>query len=246
MRVFISAVVSFLAVVPVIADETERRVTATGQAEVRVAPDEVLLTLGVESFELELEEAKSDNDTKVSAVIEAAKRAGVSPEHIKTDFLVIEPRYEDHWKKRTFLGYVVRKSIVLTSRDVHAFEDLLSNALNAGANYVHGIDFRTTELRKHRDQARDLAIVAAREKAEALAGRLGQTIGRPITIQEGHTGWWSTYGSWWGSRGSAGGVQNVIQSAGPSGGAGDGPTSPGQIAITANVTVAFELLDEEP
>ena len=60
--------------------------------------------------------------------------------------------------------------MVITLGDVSRFEDLLSDTLLAGANHVHNVEFRTTELRQHRDAARALAIQAAREKAEALTG----------------------------------------------------------------------------
>jgi len=66
----------------------------------------------------------------------------------------IAPRYKDYWRKDEFIGYFVRKNISITLKDVSKFEQLLSNVLQAGVNYVHGIDFRTTELRKHRDEAR--------------------------------------------------------------------------------------------
>jgi uncharacterized protein YggE len=113
--------------------------------------------------------------------------------------------------------------------------------LEAGANYVHGIDFRTTELRRHRDHARSLALQAAEEKAEAMATDMGQRIGRPLSIREDHYGWWSWYGSWWGSRGGGRATQNVVQSAGTAPRNLEGPTSPGQLSVTARVTVSFEL-----
>jgi uncharacterized protein YggE len=39
-------------------------------------------------------------------------------------------------------------------------------------------------LRKYRDQARDLAVKAAREKAQALARALGQDVGKAYSIEE--------------------------------------------------------------
>jgi Protein of unknown function (DUF541) len=57
------------------------------------------------------------------------------------------------------------------------------------STHVYGIEFRTCGLRKHRDAARGLAIQAAREKAIALAGELGQEVGRPIDIREEYKGW---------------------------------------------------------
>lgn len=113
---------------------------------------------------------------------------------------------------------------------------------NPSVNYVHGIQFRTTELRQYRDEARALAIRVAREKAEAMAKELGETVGRPENIREDNAGWWSGYESWWG-RGQGGGpAQNVVQNLGGST-APEGALAPGQIAVTARVTVSFALAD---
>jgi len=224
------------------ADATPRLVTVTGSAELKVVPDEVTLTLGVETFSLNLAEARAENDRRVKAVLAAAEKHGVERRHTQTDYLSLEPRYRHEYDRREFLGYVVRKTIVITLRQVAAFEALLGDALNRGANHIHGIEFRTTELRLYRDKARALAIVAAREKAEALARALGRGIGEPRSIHEGSGGWWSTYGSWWGSRAGMT-TQNVVQTSG--GGAPseltEGPLAPGQIAVTASVSVSFEL-----
>ena len=226
--------------------EAERRITVRGSAEIRVVPDEVVLTAGIESFHLDLEDSKVENDRLTTAVIEAAKSNGVAAEHIRTDYLNVEPRFDDRYdKNQELLGYVVRRSVALTLRDVSRFEDLLSAVLEAGANYVHGVDFRTTELRKHRDEARARAIEAAKEKAEDLAGQLGQSIGKPISIDEGYAGWFSSYGSWWGGRWSGGAMQNVIQNAPSSSPQTEGPTAPGQISVSATINVTFELVDPD-
>jgi uncharacterized protein YggE len=223
-------------------DIDQQTISVRGHAEIRVVPDEVLLTLGVESFSEELDGAKADNDRRVTAIVAAAVAHGVSTEHLKTDYLEIEPRYKDSYEHQRLLGYLVRKSIVITVRDLEAFEDLLAESLTAGANYVHGIEFRTTELRRHRDRARSLALVAAREKAEAMASEYGRLIGDAVTIGEGYSGFWSPYGSWWGGRWGGGASQNVVQTAGGGGPQPNGPTAPGQLSISAGVNVTFELL----
>lgn len=229
---------------PALEAEEGRTITVRGAAEIRVVPDEVVVTVGVESFQLELKGSKSENDRVTTAVIEAATSHGIEPEHVRTDFLSIEPRYDDRYDRaHELVGYVVRRSVAVTVRDVSEFEDLLSEMLAAGANYVHGVDFRTTELRKHRDEARARAIEAAREKAEDLAGQLGQGIGRPLSIDEGYAGWYSSYGSWWGSRWPGGAMQNVVQNVPSSAPAPDGPTAPGQISVSATINVTFELVD---
>ena len=234
-------VVSALPAAPAAAAEVAARTISTsGEADVKVVPDEVTLTLGVETSDKDLETAKSQNDARVKKILAAARDAGVDPRHMKTDYLNLEPRYESRNNERIFLGYWVRKTLTITLKDVSKFEDVLGRSLAAGANYIHGVEFRTTELRKHRDRARSLAIQAAREKAVALAGELGQKIGRPQAIQEGGSGWYSGYGSWWGSHGNYG-SQNVVQNAGGSSSSEDGPLALGQVSVRASVSVTFEL-----
>jgi uncharacterized protein YggE len=215
-------------------------ITVTGDAEVRVVPDEVIVTLGVETWDEALEVAKADNDRRVKEILALARAHGIEDKHVQTDHMSIEPRYHDGYENRGFIAFFVRKTVVITLRDITQFEDLLTSVLTGGATHVHGIQFRTTELRTHKDQARTLAVIAAREKAVAIAGALGRKVGGPQMIREDHSGWWSPYGSWWGSR--WGGVaQNVIQNIEGSSPAGDGNLAPGQIAVNARVTVSFEV-----
>jgi uncharacterized protein YggE len=104
---------------------------------------------------------------------------------------------------------------------------------------VLGIEFRTTELRKHRDAAREQATRAAKEKAVALAKELGVKVGKPQTIAEQTAGgFWNWSGSAWQNANAM--MQNSIQQA-AGGESADGNLAVGQISITATVSVTFRL-----
>ena len=224
-------------------EEPVGTISVTGDATVKVVPDEIVITLGVETRSEYLDEAKQENDKRVRRVIALAKSHGVEAKHIQTDFINIFPEYEylNHAVDR-IVGYRVGKTIVITLRDIDKFDGLFADVLELGANYVHGVEFRTTELRKYRDQARALAINAAEEKAIALASELSHSIGNPTHINENHSGWWSSYGSWWGYRwGSNMMSQNVVQNAGLEGYTTEGGVAPGQIKVSASVSVTFDL-----
>jgi uncharacterized protein YggE len=237
--VLIAAIVLLATISPARAAETSPRlITVTGDADVKVVPDEVILALGIETSDRNLATAKNQNDDRAKKVIAAAQARGIEAKHIQTEQIRVEPRYSDGYATN-LVSYVVRKTIVITLKDISKFEDVQTAALDAGANRVHGIQFQTTELRKHRDQARALAINAAREKADAMAKALGQKIGKPTSIQENYSSWWSWYDRWWG-----GGMmsQNVVQNVGGAGAAPDESSfAPGQITVNARVTVSFEL-----
>jgi uncharacterized protein YggE len=222
--------------------DKKRTVNVAGDADVLVKPDIVTLTLGIETSSPVLLTAKTQNDANTSRVLDAAVAAGVPRDQLKTDYLRIEPRYYDY-PRRDFLGYFVQRNVVVELRDVSRFEELLSSVLEAGANYVHGIDFRTSELRKHRDRARSLAIKAASEKATALASDLGQTVGQPLDINEASNWWQSSYSSSWGSGSYSNVAQNAqVQMSSPGSAAdSDSALEPGKIRINARVQVTFEL-----
>ena len=218
-----------------------RTVTVTGDAEIKAVPDEVVLTLGVEARNKDLTLTKQAHDRKVKEVISSLQECGAAAKDIQTDYINLEPDYDNNssWR-RNLVGYIERTTIVVTLRDISKFEKLLSAALQGGADTIHGIQFKTSQLRKHRDEARALAIRAAKEKATALAGELGQKIGKPRNIQEGHNTFWSNYGSWWG-RGYQGMSQNVMQLAPGGNTETEGTLSPGMLSIQASVSVTFEL-----
>src|SRR5712691_9191907 len=71
-------------------------ISVNGDAEVRVVPDEVMLTLGVETFDKVLKVSKKMNDERVTKTIAAAKSHGIAAEQIQTDYIGIEPRYQNY------------------------------------------------------------------------------------------------------------------------------------------------------
>lgn len=234
------------------AEKPPRLITVSGDAEIRVVPDEVVITLGVETSNKVLSLAQKANDAVVRAVIEKARKNRIDQKHIQTDYFTVEPRYDTRYDSREernrdlFVGYFVRKNMSITLKDLSRYEDVISGVLESGANYVHGISFRTTELRKHRDAARVMAVKAAREKAELYARELGVKIRGAVTLNEEYGGWWSWSNSpWGGPLGRANMMQNVSQNAMGSGGGqpteGGDTLAPGQISVTARVSAVFEM-----
>lgn len=222
---------------PAMAEAPEPRlITTSGSADVKVAPDTIEFILGIETRDKNLLLAKKQNSDKLQKTTTLLRKLGIDAKHIQTDYVSIQPDYSlDHL---TLNAYIVQRTLAVTLKNLSKFEALLTEVLQAGVNHVHSIDFRTTELRKHRDRARALAIHAARDKALALAKELGQKVGRPHTIRDDSGGWWGP-GRFWGGRYS-GMSQNVQQASGSGPSESDG-LALGMITVSASVTVAFEL-----
>ena len=218
-------------------------ITVSGSAEVKVAPDEIYVRVGVETRHESLDDAKRENDERVSKALAFLKASDVKGKDVQTDFISVEPSYDYSSSRTKPVTYIVRKSIEVRLTKIDSFESVLTGLLTHGVNAVHGIEFRTSQLRKHRDVARAMAIRAAKEKADALASELGVKRGKVYTINASDLGgWWSPSGSYWGGRYGGGVAQNVVQNAGSPPQTGDGTLSIGQISVSASVNVSF-LID---
>ncbi len=228
-------------------EQQTRTIVVSGQAQLNVPPDVVIITMGVETSEKTIAASKRQNDERIKVVLTLMKGLGIDPDSIKVDYLSVGPRY---YGSDVFQ---VRRTVVITLKDIARFDDLVDAILQLEGSNLLNVDFRTSELRKYRDQARSLAMKAAKEKADAMAGELGQKVGRPISIVEDQNNWWSYYNfysAYYGyGRSSAGAnvVQNVqnVQplDTGASAVGGDTSVAPGQISVQAKVTVTFELAD---
>lgn len=213
-------------------------ITVTGQAEVRVAPDEAVFSLEVESVDKDMLAAKRKTDESAKEVLSIARRNNVKPEDVQTSQISVEPRYntddldfeQRRGVKRIFLGYAVSVTVAVRLRDLSRFDQLLSDVLKAGVTKVGGLEFRNSQIRMHRDRARALAIRAAQEKANLLAREIGQSIGAAYSITEG--------GGYDVSRSASQNVSTTI-----SGDLSDRESviAPGSISVTAQVTVRFRL-----
>jgi len=222
--------------------DSTRTVQVTGSALINVTPDRALIQLGVQSNGATPDAVQSVNSAAIQKVMQALRAQGVESKDIATDFYVIEPVYENY-DSLYIKGYRINNIVAITLRDVKKTSDILAAALKAGANQVVNVEFYTSELRKYRDQARELAMKAAKEKAQALANAAGAETDCVLNISENS---WSYYNGWWYGRGSQNvATQNVIQNAapggGPSSGAGDEPISLGQISVKAEVSATFGL-----
>ena len=209
-------------------------ITVTGQAEVLAVPDEVVFNLNATTVDKDMLTAQRKTDDVVRNVLALARRFEIPATQVQTGYISLQERYSDEEatrRPRVFIGYEVSKSIAIILRDVSKAESLLTEVFKTGITRINSVDFRTTQNRKLKDQARLLAIKAAQEKARALAGEIGQSIGKAYTITEVEHRPYMGYAS------------NTVDGlvAGGSFSEEPSPIALGQISITARVTVSFEL-----
>lgn len=219
------------------------KISVKGEAVVDVKPDKIVIAFGIQTCDKDIELSKKNNNDILKRAVAAVKQCGIPEKNIQTDYLSIRPEYRNNRFCEDFIGYFVRNTFLVTLGETAKVEELVSKVLAAGVTHIHGIDFQTTEFKKHREQARELALQAAKEKAEKMAAVLDCSIGGPIQIGETysrmHGGYYSNWG--WGSGQFSGMSQNVRQNMRGNSSEISDTIALGKLSIRAAVGVTFEL-----
>ena len=204
------------------ADTVVPSITVTGTASVRVPPDRVSFSVGVETQAASVTQAFDSNKRKVEAVMAAIKSKGVQPKEIQTSNLEITSRDAEGKK---LLGYRVSTLVTVTREDPNGVGELLQAAITAGANQAGSLAFSVGDPAHLQSRGSELAFQSARAKAEALAGLSNRSLGAVVSITETN--------SW-----SRGNLENNIAALGYVGGGG---VQVGSEQVPFAITVVFEL-----
>lgn len=222
LHAFFFALIAAMA--PLAAQAAEKLVTVTGQATIAVAPDTVVIRIGVTSDGKTAKEASAANAKRMTAVLAAIKDAGVPERDMRTSRLSLQPQYDPskHGAAR-LLGFRVTNQITIKLHDIARLPAVLDRAIAAGANEMSGIEFMVSEQSRLLDQARDDAIADAHRKAELYARAAGAKLGRVVAITEERAP--TPRRPFTAMRGSADAV----------------PIVPGELTLRATVSVSYEL-----
>jgi|SRR5687768_1380592 len=224
--------------------DKERPVVAvTGQAEIMVAPDEVVFQLESENVNLDVTKAKKETDDDVKKIVAVARSYQIEQQNIQTNYIRISERYGEYvtGKPRDFRGYAVTQNTTILLKDITRFEALLADlVVKAGVSDLSGVTFRASKMRAYMDQARAQAMKAAKEKAVALANEVGQRVGKAVNIAEAGLTVSAAYEEE--DSNPASNYRNsvsaeITQSTSDN----QGTIAPGMISIIARVKVTFEL-----
>jgi hypothetical protein len=160
-----------------------RSVSVTGQAIAYATPDIAHITIGVRSENVDAREAVAANNAQANQLMDALKKLGIDEKDLRTSSFNIYPQDEyDQEGKRTGTRFVVENTIYVTLRDLSKVGDILSGAVEAGANTIYGISFDVEDKSTLIESARNEAIRDARSQAESIATAAGVQLGEIQSI----------------------------------------------------------------
>lgn len=210
-------------------DSPRRSVTVTGQGEVKARPDMATISAGVVSEAATAREALDANTAAMGKMIAALKGDGFEAKDIRTSSFSVSPVYtqpKERNERPRIDGYRVTNSLTVTVRDLGRLGATLDRVVSLGANQGGNIHFAFADPGALETQARKAAMADAKTRAELYATAAGARLGKVMTITEtGHAP----------PRPYAARALAAEAAAAPV------PVEPGEQAVSASVSVTWEL-----
>ncbi len=204
-----------------------RSITVSGSGSVSVKPDMVSMKFIVKSTNWNCQQAAEKNAINTANTIAAIKDAGIPESDISTyDYSITQDNSHNYAGE-----YTVRNSIAVVIRNIELTGKVIDAAVknNIGANGITSFEYLVSDKATALREARTLAIKNAQDAASLLAGASGCKVNGVLEIREDYT--------------SAGRANDMMFKAVSMEASGGTPTPivEGNVTITSNVTVKYEL-----
>jgi uncharacterized protein YggE len=208
-------------------------VTATGSGTVSATPDQAKMSFGVTRTSSTAKKALDATSKTGGRITAALRRGGVDKKDIQTQHVSLHPQTRYRRGKAIIIGYRASVTVKAKVRDISKLGDVVDAANDAGADEINGPTFSISENAPYRSQAAEEAVTNARKTAEAMAKAAGVSVGRALSITDGTIS--APSGPLYEDR-SYGMASHRLAAPGVS-----VPIEAGQLDVTTNATVIFEL-----
>jgi uncharacterized protein len=175
-----------------IEDAVQSVVSTSGTATVKVNPDKVSITIGVNTQGKTAEEAAQENAKIMEQVLAALEKLGIKDDQISTSWYNVYPVYEYRsppcidiypqppgcQPKSEITGYSASNSVTVTLDADAKVGEVIDAAVAAGANNVNGAYFFVSDEKQQeiRDSLIEKAIDNARSRADKAASAVNMDI----------------------------------------------------------------------
>lgn len=154
-----------------------RTITVHGVGKKTQAPDQVTVTLGVETQAVTAAEALKANNAKAAELIKVLKARGVLDKNLQTSQLSVYPQFDNTGRKVT--GYTVSNIVTATVQDISGTGALIDAAAGVAGDAirVQNLSFSIADTSEALKTARERAVADAKTQAEQLAAAAGVRLG---------------------------------------------------------------------
>src|SRR5215831_7579340 len=160
------------------------RITVTGTGKVSGVPNQLALSMGVQTNGTSVAAALRQANSAVRSITTVLHRSGVAAPDVQTSGLSIYPNYSG--SSGVPDGYQVSEQLTITLRRLSVAGSQISAAARAGGNatVINDVSLNMSDTSTLLASARARAVTDAKAKATAYARALGRPLGAVVSMSE--------------------------------------------------------------
>lgn len=158
-------------------------ISVEGSAVKEVSPDRVIWQLSLRSEGKKTDELAVQHAKKLSALLDYLNKQGIKKDKIQTDYMQFSENWNYDNGKRFKQGYFASSSLSFQS-DIKSYTTLWTGLATQDGVSVNGSSFDIENRIPIQVEVRNLALKAAKEKAESMTKVLGVKMGKPLFIED--------------------------------------------------------------
>jgi len=162
--------------------QNQGTISVSGSGTVDTQPDTASTSFGVVSQGSTAEDAMVRNSEEMTKVIDALKQAGVADKDIQTQYVSLDPRYDNDGSR--VVGYTASNTVSAIVRRLSHVGAVIDAGVAAGANNINGPSLSRDDKDKLYNDALERAVADAKAKAEVLAKASGVSVGAVQSVTE--------------------------------------------------------------
>lgn len=170
--------------VAIAAELDQPQVTAYGTATINVTPDQLIWRLNVRTVDPTSAGAARDHESVVGGVMAFLKGNRIAEERIQTSRMQLGEDWDYSRGERRLRGYFASTDVSFTLTDLSRYSSLWIGLAGIQGAHTTDVSLEHSDRIRYQNEARAKAVLAARDKASAMAQVLGTTIGAPLAVEE--------------------------------------------------------------
>jgi hypothetical protein len=120
---------------------------------------------------------------KQGPLVSALRDAGVVDADLRLGHVDVAPVYKPHPQSHLVDGYEASITLVATLHDFARIGDVMEAAADHDVSRIH-TRFRSTTLTEKKKEVREMALAAARDKAQQIAKSMGVELAGVLSVSE--------------------------------------------------------------
>jgi uncharacterized protein YggE len=199
-------------------------------ANVKQAPDIATVSAGVVTNARTAKAAMDDNARRMTAAFAALKAAGIADRDLQTSGVNLAPQYDYQPNQRPRItGYQATNTVTVRVRRLDTLGPVLDALVAQGVNQINGPNFGLDQPEAALDKAREGAMKTAMDRAALYARASGMRVKRVFSINES------------GDYQPPPPMPMMMARAAMAEQADSTPVAPGEVTLSIQLNVAFEL-----